>query len=208
VRIRPTLLVAAALALVQAVGQAAADPIAIERTGPYIHRGSGFVFPDGTGKFRRTSIIEYDPEATDVSAGYDRTIPDGAVVATIYVYPAPVAEAGDPASRRRQEDGFCREHFEGIKDSISKRYRPVMLTEEGAVASPFPGHRRPGLRAAFTFEEDFRGKRRPLRSEARLFCYVGGPWLIAYRFSAPADHDLGPDIEALTAALRWPDQGS
>lgn len=208
-RIGHALAIGIVLTLLPPIDRAAAAPLRIEPKGPYVHRGTGFVFPEQAGDFRRTSIIEYDDEATDVSAGYSYAVPtpERTTIATVYVYPVPpVADTADPAARKAQQDRFCREHFDTIKAEVAEKHRSTVVVEESKVASPSPNHRQPGLRAAFTFEDVFRGKEQPLRSEARLFCHVDGQWLIAYRFTAPAGHDLSPDIARLTAALPWPRQ--
>lgn len=183
-----------------------AEPLLVTVEGPYVHRGSGFVFPAAFGDFRRTTITEYDEAASDVGVGYDLPVKDGAVVVTVFVYPAPLASAtSDPVSRDLQEEGLCIEHFAGMRASVIEQHAGAILTDEGQVPAPSSRHSRPGLRAAFRFESDFRGKKQMVRSEARLFCHVDGRWLISYRVTAPAAHDLAPDLDRLMTGLRWPE---
>ena len=56
----------------------------------------------------------------------------------------------------------------------------------------------------FSFSGVFRGKKQPLRSEADLFCYVGGKGLIAYRTTAPTAVRYEAELTALMQRLRWP----
>jgi len=182
-----------------------AEPLDVTVQGPYVHRGSGFIFPTAFDDFRRTSITEYDDAASDVGVGYDLPVKEGAVVVTVFVYPAPQASAmSDPVSRDLQEEGLCIEHFAGMKASVIEQHEGAVLTDEGRIRSPSPGYSKQGLRAAFRFESDFRGLKQTVRSEARLFCHVDGRWLISYRITAPAAHDLAPDLDRLMAGLRWP----
>jgi hypothetical protein len=61
------------------------------------------------------------------------------------------------------------------------------------------------LRAAYTFTAPlFAGRRnQPVRSEAYLFCYVGGRWSVKYRFTHPADQDVRALIGAFRRELAW-----
>lgn len=162
--------------------------IMIERKDAYVHRGSGFVFPAAAGDYQRTSLIEYDVAATDVSAGYQIMVPGRETVMTIYVYPAPEVPAETPVAYiKAVQDRLCADHFEELKADIVQSHAGAILIEEGETVSPAPtSFANAGRRAVFSFTDAYHGKAQPLRSEADLFCYVRGKWLVAYRTTAPA----------------------
>ncbi|WP_340315317.1 hypothetical protein [Rhizorhabdus argentea] len=184
----------------------AEGPILIEREGAYVHRGSGFIFPAAAGDYQRTSLIEYDVAATDVSAGYQIMTPGRETVITIYVYPAPEVPADTPATELEAvQDRLCANHFEEVKADIVQAHAGAALIKEGKTTAPAPGSfAHAGRRAVFSFSSGFRDKEQPLRSEADLFCYVGGKWLIAYRTTAPAAVRYEVELAALIHSLRWP----
>lgn len=206
--IRSTALLAlgsVSMLIASATAPARADPLLIERDGPYIHRGSGYVFPRAVGAFERTRIIEYDAQAEDVSAGYALRAPGREMIATIYIYPAPPVIGTDRESVALQRQVLCREHFEGIKQEIFEKHPSAKLLEEGMTPSPAPQKVAAGHHAVFDFEEEFWGKVQPLRSQADLFCYFAGKWLIAYRVSGPKAVDQPKEIAELLSALPWPE---
>ena len=43
--------------------------------GPYTQAATGMVFPESVGELKRVSIIQYKPDGTDESAGYNRAVP-------------------------------------------------------------------------------------------------------------------------------------
>ncbi|MBW8911472.1 MAG: hypothetical protein JF564_06225, partial [Sphingomonas sp.] len=124
---------------------------------------------------------------------------------TVYVYPAPEVPAKTPvAAMKAVQDRLCADHFEGIKADIVQSHAGAVLIEESETASPAPASfAHTGRRAVFSFT-DYRDKEQPLRSEADLFCYVGGKWLIAYRTTAPASVRYEAELAALMRSLHWP----
>lgn len=65
-----------------------------------------------------------------------------------------------------------------------------------------------GRMAAYEFEDFFAGKRQTVRSEVYLFSYVGGTWMIKYRFTCPKSFDGLKQIEAFMHSLQWTLKGS
>jgi hypothetical protein len=59
-----------------------------------------------------------------------------------------------------------------------------------------------GRKAEFLLVRDFSGQRRRLASELYIFGYVGGKWIVKYRFSYPAEFDAAGLIAALMRDLR------
>src|SRR3954463_7179314 len=76
----------------------AGDPQEIEQKGPFRHVGSATVFPESWGAFKRARIVRYDDASgEDSSVSYDLSTPQGRVLLTEYIYPAPAVAAPDRA---------------------------------------------------------------------------------------------------------------
>ena len=55
---------------------------------PYVHAIGGIAFPQQAGDFTRGRVVEYSPDARDVSVAYRPTSFPSPAELTIYVYPA------------------------------------------------------------------------------------------------------------------------
>lgn len=180
----------------------AAQPQDVTRAGTVAHRAARTGFPETIGNFRRLAVTRYDSEGLDLSANYQLIRPEGQIRATIYIYPAGGAPTA-PGARAQ----FCREHFEGVEGSILQAYKNADRIDE---AGPAPAREGvgPGLghRSSFRFSADIgRGAER-LVSEVRLYCFVGGDWLVKYRISASAGMDARAPIESFVRLGPWPGQ--
>jgi hypothetical protein len=169
----------------------------IESDGPYLHAGARAVFPLSVGEFRRSDIYQYDDEGLDVSASYNLMTPQGRLLITAYIYPA---TPGAAAERTR----LCDAEFGATKMAISSQHDNAVPVEEGR-ALAIPGTD-PTLahRAVYRFSGPFDDHVQPIRSEAHLYCYVGGDWLVKYRASAPAAVETRARVEAFIRAGPWP----
>jgi hypothetical protein len=181
------------------------QPAAVEATGSYTHSASGMVFPDAVGDFRRTSIRRYDAEGLDVSARYDLVAPPRAVAATVYVYPAPpLVSIGSPqevvATARAN---LCQREFETRKQEVLQSHAGAKLVEERAISLVQAGETRSGRMAAFEYEDVFAHQRQAVAARVYLFCYVGGKWVVKYRFSYPKSFDATKEIEEFMRSLSW-----
>jgi len=182
----------------------------VESDGPYFHRPARAVYPPQVGEFRRSKVYRYDPEGKDVSASYDLATPEGRLLITVYIYPAAaivgaaLQESGGTAARAR----LCGEEFGAVKAAISRQHGDAAPIDEGE-ALALPGSE-PGLRhrAVYNFRSPFDGREQELRSEAHLYCYVGGDWLVKYRVSAPAAVESRKAVEAFLRAGPWPGRPS
>jgi hypothetical protein len=184
----------------------ARQPKRLNPSGTYVHRPTGFAFPVALGMFTRSVVTEYDRDATDVSGGYDKAAGDEGVAVTVYVYPAPLLiSIGSPqAVVEDSRDHLCVGAWESLKAEIVQSHPDAELIGLGTIASPSPLFKAAGHKAVFKFTGNFGGREQSLRSEADLFCYAGGRWLVAYRTTAPAAFDYRADLAALMQALRWP----
>jgi hypothetical protein len=180
----------------------AAQPQDITREGTVAHRAARTGFPETVGNFRRLAVTRYDSAGLDLSANYQLIRPEGQVRATIYIYPAGGAPTA-PSARAQ----FCREHFEGVEGSILQTYRNADRIDEAGPA-PARGGVDPGLayRSSFRFPADIGRGAEPLVSEARLYCFVDGDWLVKYRISASAGMDARAAIESFVGLGPWPGQ--
>jgi hypothetical protein len=107
-----------------------------------------------------------------------------------------------PEARSR----FCREHFDGVEGSIRQTYKNAERLEDRP--APVRPGMDPGLahRSAFRLSADIgRGAER-LVSEARLYCFVDGDWLVKYRISASDGLDARAAIESFVSLGPWPGQ--
>lgn len=186
--------------LVALLAPSAADGqtvLTVDADATYIHERSGMAFPAAVDRFRRTNVVDFSSNGTDVGAGYRL----GDLYVTVYIYPSPAVSAAKdrPAAQASQ----CMAEFEEVKGVIS-RHPGAKLVEEGAVPSPSAPHPRAGLRAVYTLDAIGNWKAGPVRSEAYLYCYVNGDWQIKFRATAPTDVAYVPALSDLMHTLAWP----
>lgn len=196
---RHAVLLLALAAAMSAPPAAAQRQIAAE--GAYVHGPARAVFPARVGDFRRSDIYQYDSEGKDVSASYNLATPEGRLLITLYIYPAAPAAA---AART----GLCDREFESINGAISRQHGNVQPAERGpalpaAGVDPSLGHR-----SVYRFRSPFDDHVQEIRSEAHLYCYVGGDWLVKYRVSAPVSVETRGRVETFIRDGPWPGRSS
>ena len=170
----------------------------------YTHSATGFKFPRSVGKFKRSAITEYNQEKTDVGVGYDNVAAHMAV--TVYVYPAPpLTSIGSPqAVIDDARNHLCTQAWEGIKAEIVQAHPDAELIALENIGSPSPVYNKVGRKAVFRFSGNLGGQTQPVHSEADLFCYAGGRWLVSYRTTTPEAFDYRSDLDTLMHSLQWP----
>ena len=202
---------AVALAIILASGalavQARAEPREIETDGPYFHRPAKAVFPVKVGQFRRLSLHEYDEGGRDVSASYDLHTPQGRIVVTAYIYPAP-AISGRGEAKQLSMVTMCDQHFAGVHQIIANNNGNARPIDQGRglAVSDFPVELT--HRYTYRFRARFDDREQEVRSEAHLYCYVGGDWLVKYRVTAPVAVDGQADIADFIRRGPWPGRES
>ena len=181
-----------ALALAPALAQGP-----VETPGPVAHRAAGAVFPERVANFRRTNVYQYDSAGEDMSASYILARGSDRVLVTVYLYPASRLGPGD-----RTE--LCRREFGNVTQAILTGYREPQRQPDAA--APAVEGVEPALshRAAYTMTAPFMGAEQPVRSEAYLYCYVGGDWLVKYRATSHAAFDAAGEIERFIGTGPWP----
>lgn len=196
------LLAAALLATAPAAAQRR-----IEDPGPIRHRAADAVFPPRVGEFERTSAVSYRPDDTDISAGYVLTRGSDRLVVTIYIYPASrvAAAPGSSDTTEVAQATLCDSEFQGVGRAIVQAYGQVETMEVGRIPPPQGLSPAFALRSVHRFQAEFFGRRQPVRSEARLYCYVGGRWLVKYRATANDGFaDPSVELERFIAQGPWP----
>lgn len=169
--------------------------------GAYLHGPARALFPLRVGRFRRTTVYQYDTEGMNVSASYNLATRKGRLLITVYIYPAAAAA---PAARSE----LCDEEFASTNLAISSQHDNAAPIEQGA-ALPVRGvDRSLGRRAVYRFASPFDDKVQAIRSEAHLYCYAGGDWLVKYRVSAPAAVKTRGPVEAFIRDGPWPGRSS
>jgi hypothetical protein len=168
---------------------------------PYVHEPAHTILPVRVGEFQRSEIYRYDAEGKNVSASYNLAGPEGRLLITVYIYPAPPAAPAERAAR-------CGEEFEAVNGAISSQHGNIAPLERGAAPTRQGVARALAHRAVYRFSSPFDDRVQDLRSEVRLYCYVGGDWLVKYRVSAPTAVDTRDAIEAFIRNGPWPGRSS
>lgn len=196
-----SLLSAAALA-----PQPASAQREIETEGPYVHRSANAVFPEKVVGFRRVSLNEYDDKGRDVSASYEVHTPQGRIVVTAYIYPAPeVSGSGDAKKVARVQ--LCDKHFDEVHQIIASRNGTRAIDQGRGLTVPnVPVEL--SHRYTYRFRTQFDSREQEVRSEAHLYCYVGGDWLVKYRITTPVAVDGQAEIADFIRRGPWPGRES
>jgi hypothetical protein len=184
---------------------AAQQDILLDRSTPYVQQASGMTFPAVVAGFGRSHrALRYRPDGADESVAYRLTMDGGYVQATVYVYPSPsVVAPGDQmeAARRAQ----CAAEFANVGRELMSAHPNVEMLENGPTEMSQSGARFTGekllliIRAPSAFGENHA----PLRSEAHLYCFVGGRWNVKYRFTYPEALTPRAEIAAFMQELVW-----
>ncbi|HKR25552.1 MAG TPA: hypothetical protein VJS15_09855, partial [Allosphingosinicella sp.] len=162
-----------ALAALLLAPAAASAQQPIEQSGTIAHQAAGTGFAERIGEFQRSNATRFDSAGHNVAASYNWYPPGGRVLVTVYVYPAPPAVA---AARARH----CRDQFDQARAAVTTQFKDARVVEQGpaptmAGAEPALGHR-----SVLRFRTLFGSAEQDVRSEVRLYCYVGGDWLVKY----------------------------
>ena len=188
----------AALALLLAM-PALAQPQDIDAPGTVPHAAARAGFPEQVGEFSRSHVLRYGRD--DIGANYNLRRGDDFLRLSVYIYPAPRVP-------RRERAAACREVMAGIGREIDLLYPGAQRTESGEAAAlqgTEPGLR---LRSVHHLRMAIRGGTpEETRRESRLYCYVGGDWLVKYYASSNAAFDVGEAIEAFLRDSPWPGRG-
>jgi hypothetical protein len=161
--------------------------------GIYTQAPTGMSYPDAVDQFRRINIIRYKPDGSDESAGYNDTTPMHEINMTVYVFPSPsILSIGSPRSvvedTRRQ---LCQGQYERVQQEVRGAHPDAVLVDKKGTSLTQAGIAYAGHFVSYdlTNAKFFGRADVPSRSEAYLFCYVGGKWSVEYRIDYPRDFD-------------------
>jgi hypothetical protein len=200
----------AILSLAAAAVAASAAPAgaqrSIEAPGPVAHRWADAAFPERVGDFRRSDVFQYDAEGRDVSASYNLVRPDGRMVITVYIYPAPrvAAAPGSGSTAAVARAALCGEQFAGVQAAIGQQYGDAAPVERGSPPDVAGSDAALRHRAVYRIRARFDGSEQEIRTEADLYCYVGGDWLVKYRASSHLGFDAAGAVESFIRTGPWP----
>jgi hypothetical protein len=174
----------------------------------YTQAASGMTFPVRVGAFRRLdTVTRYAPDGSDESVGYNWEADEGRVSATIYIYPSP-SLANASASNGNVDVArveLCAAQFSSVTREVATVH-PHAQVEANDIATlrqrniTYAGRE---LIFTVTSPSAFGKNHAPFRSEAYLFCYVGGRWSVKYRFTYPAAIDAADEITDFMRDLIW-----
>jgi|GEM_PF-1996668 len=176
----------------------------ITRSGPVPHAAAGATFPDRVGEFRRTSVVQYDSDGQDMSGSYNLVTPEGRLIVTVYIYPPreEAAAAERAAACRREFDANVRE-ISSVKAYNDLRRDPPAPAPAVSGAAPELSHS-----TTFRFRTAFDRPDQELQSSYRLYCYVGGRWLVKYRATSAEGYPAEQALEQFIRAGPWPGRAS
>ncbi|MGH6949451.1 MAG: hypothetical protein ACREH4_01120 [Vitreimonas sp.] len=203
----PTCAFAVALAFATAAlasSAAAQEEVSVPQGEAYVQAATGMTFPAQVGDFNRISVYRYAADGSNESAGYNLYRRGAEIAATVYVSPSPglaIGPGSPPETVLVAQALLCSAEFDRVQLGIQSAHEGEALVEESGTTHG----ETPGFRATYTFTSpNFAGRRNiAVKSEAYLFCYVGGRWSVKYRFTYPADHDVRAAIDAFMRDLAW-----
>jgi len=176
-------------------------------SGSYTQAATGMTYPDSVGQFRRVNIIRYKADGSDESAGYNDAAPMREINMTVYVFPSPpILSIGSPRSvvedTRRQ---LCQSQYEKVQQEVRGAHPDAVLVEKKDASLTQTGITYAGHFASYdlTNTKFFGRVDVPSRSEAYLYCYVGGKWSVEYRIDYPRDFDATDSIARFMNDLVW-----
>lgn len=171
-------------------------------TGTYVHAASGIAFPETMGRFRRTSVTQFNSSATNVGVNYDIDahfpypgVPDLQERVSVFVYPPTRAADGSPESLSSE--------FEHEAALIARIHGDVRVTPPWVPAQTKNHELLPGHAVAYRYTQVFAGRPQTVESQLYLFEYQG--WRIKYRFTYPlSEAKIGrPLSQYFVAFFRW-----
>ena len=196
---KATILIAA---LLIALPAHAAAQQRIDAPGTVAHAAAGTGFPERIGEFRRASVTRFDDSGRDISASYNLVRPEGRLLISVYVYPA--SRGGPAPAGAAARTSLCQREFDAVRQVIAMQHKDASVVEAGDATAPAGTEPQLSHRSVFRFRTAFDDGIEDVRSEARLYCFVGGDWLVKYRATSPTAVNAAAAIDAFIRAGPWP----
>jgi len=169
----------------------------IKTSETYVHTPTGMQFPPEIAGFKRTKIIQYDQQGSNVSAEYALDY-FGFKIAEVrvYIYPVETNPGSGPISLEK--------HYDELRALLFNIYTDAHDLEDGEIKIGQPFGPQHGLMFKFTHRPP-----QLFKSElcyAKLYLFEHGPWFIKYRVTNPVKEDVKVDIEfgKFLQMLTWP----
>lgn len=188
--------------LTAAPSAAAAEPHSIDAPGTVAHAAAATGFPERIGEFRRARVVQYDEAGEDIGASYNLASPEGRLLITVYVYPVPRGGPAPVGTAARAS--LCQQEFDSTQQAMVTQHRDMSVVESGGADGLAGTEPQLSHRTVVRFQTPFDDRVQEVRSEARLYCFVGDNWLVKYRASSPTAVDAAAAIEAFIRAGPWP----
>lgn len=187
-------------------GTAGAQYQKLDVQGPYTQAATGMVFPVAVGDFQRVNILQYSPNGTDMSAGYNRMQRMAEIVATVYVFPSPIVRGpeADTQAVNAVRALACAAAFQRVQQEVMAAHPDAELLNTNEVVIPQLGVQQTGHLATYRMTlPDFFGRKQVTHSEAYVFCYAGGKWTVEYRIDYPENYNADIPISEFMRNLAW-----
>lgn len=147
-----------------------------------------------------------DLDAPELIGHYQSTDSRAAVVASIFVYPAPgVVSIGSSAEvRSASERVVTEQEFEASMATLEAAHEGAELVYVGSSTTRPGGAAADGYLATYTFREPFFGP--PTELTSHLYIFRWGDWTVKYRFTYPSaqEADASQRVESFLEGLAWP----
>ena len=163
----------------------------------YVHSATGMQFPTQVGNFKRTRVMRYDREGTNISGDYIfQSFGFTIAELKVYIYPVEMDAAG-PLSLDK--------HYDQTRALLFNIYFDAHDLEEGEIkiGQPFG----PQQGKTFTFvhrpADSFKSK----SCYSRLYLFKHGPWFIKYRVTnlPKEDGKVQKEVGKFMHILKWPE---
>lgn len=174
----------------------------IETPGTIDHPRAGTGFPERIGEFRRVNATSFDKSGDNLGASYDLARPGGRLLISIYIYPAASFQQ-ETGSAETDRAVLCRQEFQAVRQAIEQAQQNPVVVEPGPAAAVPGTEAQLSHRVVYRFRTRLGEEVREVRSEARLYCHVGG-WQVKYRATAPVELDANAAIDTFIRLGPWP----
>ena len=119
------------------------------------HAGSGVVFPEMLGEFKRGDVTDFKNDGTNLGVTYTRSHLVDRLNASVFVYPGPELRSMGSSNATKNEarklllDG----HFDGVKQEVFAANAGAKLVDEAEFTMFLFGEHRPAKSAVFSYSD-------------------------------------------------------
>ncbi|MCD4780819.1 MAG: hypothetical protein K8S27_09780 [Candidatus Omnitrophica bacterium] len=157
------------------------------KTNEFTHGHSNLRFPEQIGKFVRGRINQYDPDGKDISVTYNIHHPQSAVIATIYIHPAPMLSSTAPPQdvAQRAHVTIFEQYVASVKKETLHAHPDAELLKQGQKTLQ--------IRKAIITGVCVKYRLKTLAGQAidtflEMYVFQFGPWIIKYSITYPQEN--------------------